>query len=92
MPPASNLSRRLRVEHKCGEKRTCTGDLKQHMDGEEDNPSDLYVISSMALWLEMCFGPSWATCFNAFQTTESSAILDLAAVDLKLNLVPDYPS
>ena len=29
---------------------------------------------------------------NAFQTTESSAILDLAAVDLKLNLVPDYPS
>ena len=62
------------------------------MDSEEDNPSDLYVISSIALWLEMCFGPSWATCLNAFQTTESWAILDPADVDLKINLVPDYPS
>ena len=92
-PPASKISRRLRIEHEDGEKCTCTGDLKQHMDvKQEDKMSDLYVISSIALWLEMCYGPSWATCLNAFQTTESWVILEQADVDLEPNLVPDYPS
>ena len=39
-------------------------------EAHEDKTSLVDVISSIAPRLEECSGSSWATCFNAFQTTE----------------------
>ena len=66
-PPAQKLSRRLRVEHKCkecGEKCTCTGDLKQHTDVERETK---WVTSCHLLYSAMAWDVLWAVMCHLLQ-------------------------
>ena len=61
------LSRRLRVEHKwneCGEKCTCTGDLKQHTDVERETK---WVTSCHLLYSAMAWDVLWAVMGHLLQ-------------------------
>ena len=67
----AQISRRRGDEQECNQCREkCACTTRARKEAHEDKTSEVDVISSIAPRLEECSGSSWATCFNAFQTTE----------------------